>query len=189
MIKTYIELFFAFLKMGSFAIGGGYAMLPLIREEVVGHGWMNNAELINFMAVSESTPGSMSVNMASYVGLKTGGLIGQLIAILGVMLPSFLIMLMIAIFYDKFIRNKKISYVLEGLKPAVVAMVASAIITVGMEVFIPEAEDMVYGNMTIPVSILIFGICLFLNYKKKGPILMIAIAGVLGILAGVLLPA
>ena len=187
-MMVYLELFLVFLKMGFFAIGGGYAMLPLIRAEVLGHGWMSNAELINFLAVSESTPGSMSVNMASYVGLKTAGFFGQLAAILGVMLPSFLIMLLIAIFYDRFIRNKTISYVLEGLKPVVVGMVASAIITVGLEVFFPASEDLVYGSYSFIISLLIFALCLLLNHYKQGPITIIAIAGILGILAGVILP-
>ena len=185
-MKLYFDLFFAFLKMGLFAIGGGYAMLPLIREEVLSHGWMSNAELINFLAVSESTPGSMSVNMATYVGLKAGGFFGQVAAVLGVILPSFTIMLLIAVFYDRFIKNKTISYVLEGLKPVVVGMIASAIISVGQEVFFPEAEDILFGSYNFLLCLLIFAICLFLNYRKTGPILIIAISALLGIGAGLI---
>ena len=188
-MKIYLELFLAFLKMGFFAIGGGYAMLPLIREEVIGHGWMNNAELINFLAVSESTPGSMSVNMASYVGMKTMGFPGQIAAILGVMLPSFTIMLLIAIYYDRFIKNKTIAYILEGLKPVVVGMIASAVISVGSDVFFPEGNELVFKDRTLIVSILIFTLCLILNHFRKGPITIIVIAGICGILAGIILPA
>jgi len=186
-MKVYLDLFIAFFKMGLFAIGGGYAMLPLIREEVLNHGWMSNAELINFLAVSESTPGSMSVNMATYVGLKAEGFFGQFFAVLGVIAPSFLIMLMIAIFYDRFIRNKTISYVLNGLNPVVVGMIASAVITVGSDVFFPESEDIVFGSYTVIVSVLIFILCMFMNHKKMHPIAMILTAGILGVAAGLIL--
>ena len=187
-MKLYLDLFFAFLKMGFFAIGGGYAMLPLIRQEVIGHGWMNNSELINFLAVSESTPGSMSVNMAAYVGLKAGGITGLLSAVSGVIFPSFLIMLLVAIFYDRFIRNKAIAYVLEGLKPVVVGMIASAVISVGEEVFFPKGEDMLFGPLSSYISVFIFLICLAMNHFKKGPIAIIAVSAILGIAAGVILP-
>ena len=186
-MKVYIDLFLAFLKMGFFAIGGGYAMLPLIREEVIGHSWMNSAELINFLAVSESTPGSMSVNMATYVGLKAAGAPGLLSAVAGVMFPSFAIMLLIAINYDRFIKNKTISYCLEGLKPVVVGMIASAIISVGKDVFFPEGEDIVFGGASPYISLLIFAVCLMMNHFKKGPILIIAVSALLGIFAGVFL--
>ena len=181
-MKVYFDLFFSFLKMGLFSIGGGYAMLPLVRQEVVKHSWMQAGELLNFLAISESTPGSMSVNMAAYVGLKVAGIPGQIVAILGVITPSFVIMLLIAIFYDRFIRNRTISYVLKGLNPIVVGMVASAIITVGKDVFVPAL-----GIYTVPVSIIIFGLCLLLNHHKKGPILIIIVAAVSGIVAGLLL--
>lgn len=186
-MKVYLDLFLAFLKMGFFSIGGGYAMLPLIREEVTKHNWMNANELINFLAVSESTPGSMSVNMASYVGLKVAGFLGQFFAILGVIAPSFIIMLLIAIYFDRFIKNKTISYVLDGLNPIVVGMIGSAIITVGKDVFIPEGEDLVLGIYTIPVSIGIFLMCLILNHFKKSPITIILISAIVGILCGVLI--
>lgn len=186
-MKVYFDLFFSFLKMGLFSIGGGYAMLPLVRQEVVKHSWMQAGELLNFLAISESTPGSMSVNMAAYVGLKVAGIPGQIVAILGVITPSFVIMLLIAIFYDRFIRNRTISYVLKGLNPIVVGMVASAIITVGKDVFVPEGDDNALGIYTVPVSIIIFGLCLLLNHHKKGPILIIIVAAVSGIVAGLLL--
>ncbi|MBQ6215984.1 MAG: chromate transporter [Erysipelotrichaceae bacterium] len=187
-MKLYLDLFTAFLKMGFFAIGGGYAMLPLIRQEVLGHEWMSNAELINFLAVSESTPGSMSVNMATYIGLKTGNIPGLIAAVLGVSLPSFAIMLLIAIFYDRFIKNKAIAYVLEGLKPVVVGMIASAVISVGEEVFFPKGEDVVFGPLSSCVPFFIFLICLGMNHFKKGPIAIIGVSALLGVLAGVLLP-
>ena len=89
----YFDLFFTFLKIGLFTIGGGYAMLPMIREEVSSHGWLSQSELIDFIAVSESTPGPFAVNIATFVGTRTGGIFGGLCATLGVVLPSFVIIL------------------------------------------------------------------------------------------------
>ena len=96
-MKVLTELILSFLKMGFFSIGGGYSMLPVIEDEVVRHGWMDIEELVNFLAVSESTPGSMSVNMACFVGLKTAKLPGLFDATLGLSRPSVLVMLMIAL--------------------------------------------------------------------------------------------
>ena len=83
----YLDLFWTFFKIGAFTFGGGYAMLPLIREAVLDHGWMDDARIINFIAVSESTPGPFAINMSTYVGMETGGLLGALCATLGVVLP------------------------------------------------------------------------------------------------------
>ena len=137
-MKVLTELFLSFLKMGFFSIGGGYSMLPFIEDEVVRHGWMDIEELVNFLAVSESTPGSMSVNMACFVGLKTAKLPGLLAATLGVSLPSFGVMLLIAVFYRQFKVNKAVLSVLKGLQPTVTGLIASAIITVGISVFFPD---------------------------------------------------
>ena len=98
----FLELFFTFLKIGAFTFGGGYAMLPLIQQEVVSHQWMTLEQLVNFIAVSESTPGPLAVNLSTYVGAETGGLLGALCATFGVVLPSFVIILIVAKFYQPF---------------------------------------------------------------------------------------
>ena len=89
----YLELFLTFLKIGAFTFGGGYAMLPLIQAEVVSHGWMEQQAIIDFIAVSESTPGPFAVNMATYIGSEIGGIFGSVCATIGVVLPSFVIIL------------------------------------------------------------------------------------------------
>ena len=185
-MKVYFDLFLAFVKIGLFAIGGEHAVLPLIREEVLGHSWMSNADLISFLAVCRPIPGPMSLNMAVYAGLKAGGLFGQLFAILGVLFPSFLIMFLIAVFYDRLIRNRTVSYILQGLKPAVVAMIASAFLTLGREVFFPEGKDSAFGSYSAFICAFIFIVCLILNHFRKGPVTIIAVSGVLGIIAGIL---
>ena len=91
------ELFITFFKIGLFTFGGGYAMLPLIQEEVIAHNWIPMEDLINFIAVSESTPGPFAINMATYIGTQMGGLLGGVCATLGVVLPSFIIILIVAL--------------------------------------------------------------------------------------------
>ena len=94
--KEILELFLCFLKICAFTFGGGYAMLPLIQEEIVRHGWMTVQDLVNFIAVSESTPGPFAINISTYVGVETAGFPGGLCATLGVILPSFVIILAVA---------------------------------------------------------------------------------------------
>ena len=113
----YFDLFLAFLKIGLFTFGGGYAMLPMIQEEVTAHGWLNQSELIDFIAVSESTPGPFAVNIATFIGTRTGGVLGSLCATLGVVLPSFVIILIVARCYQKFKSSRLVIGAMNGLKP------------------------------------------------------------------------
>ena len=98
----FLELFWTFFKIGAFTFGGGYAMLPLIQEAVLSKGWAAPEALINFIAVSESTPGPFAINMATYIGAEQGGILGAFCATLGVVTPSFIIILLVAKFFDKF---------------------------------------------------------------------------------------
>ena len=132
----FIELFFTFFKIGLFTVGGGYAMLPLIRTEVLSKGWLTAEEIVNFIAVSESTPGPFAVNIATYIGSVRGGAAGAACATLGVVLPSFLIILAIARCYKKFKSSKIVAGLMSGLKPAVIGLIAAAVLTVGKTVFL-----------------------------------------------------
>ena len=98
----FLELFWTFFKIGAFTFGGGYAMLPLIQEAVLTKGWATSEALINFIAVSESTPGPFAINMATYIGSEQGGVFGAFCATLGVVMPSFIVILLVAKFFDKF---------------------------------------------------------------------------------------
>ena len=135
----FIELFFTFFKIGLFTVGGGYAMLPLIRTEVLSKGWLTAEEIVNFIAVSESTPGPFAVNIATYIGSVRGGAAGAAFATLGVVLPSFLIILAIARCYKKFKSSKIVAGLMSGLKPAVIGLIAAAVLTVGKTVFLNSA--------------------------------------------------
>ena len=184
-MMIYFALFLTFLKIGLFTFGGGYAMLPMIQEEVAAHGWLNQSELINFIAVSESTPGPFAVNIATFVGTRTGGIFGGLCATLGVILPSFVIILIVARCYQKFKSNKLVVGAMNGLKPAVVGLIAAALLSLSGTVFFPQGlSATVFGTAHFYVSLGIFAVAVVLAFKKLHPILIVLISAVIGIIAG-----
>ena len=122
----YLQLFFIFLKIGAVSFGGGYGMISLIREDCLSLAWLTESELLNFIAVAESTPGPIAVNMATFVGSSQAGVLGALCATLGMVLPSFIIILIIAKFFSKFAENRYIKTVLVSIRPFVVGMILSA---------------------------------------------------------------
>ena len=181
----YLKLFLTFLKIGAFTFGGGYAMIPLIREEVLRNNWMEMEEFINFIAVSESTPGPFAINISTYVGTETGGFFGAICATVGVILPSFFVILLVARFVLKFRSSRIVVGCMNGLRPAVVGMIATAVISVGVSVFFPGGlSNGVLFEYSIIASLLIFVGMVALEYKKVHPILIIIFSGILGIIAG-----
>ena len=183
----YLELFLTFLKIGAFTFGGGYAMLPLIQAEVIAHGWMQQEAIIDFIAVSESTPGPFAVNMATYIGSETGGIFGSVCATIGVVLPSFVIILIVAKCFEKFKQNKVVKGCMSGLKPAVVGLIGSAVITVAATVFVPSGFSFnIFTNISFYVSLVIFALSLVAAFKKVHPIIIISFSAVAGILCGYL---
>ena len=125
----YWTLFITFVRIGAFTIGGGYAMLPLIQREVVDSGWMSKEEFIDLFAVAQSLPGVFAVNISIFVGYKLKKLTGSVICALGTILPSFLIILAIALFFTQFRENEWVEKAFKGLRPAVVALIAVPVIT------------------------------------------------------------
>ena len=132
----YLELFLTFLQIGAVCFGGGYAMIPLIRDQVVLRGWLTEGELLNMIAVSESTPGPIAVNMATFVGSSQGGVLGALVATLGVVLPSFLIILIIAALIRNLLQYQGVQAFLRGIRPCVVGLILSTAVTA---LFVPMA--------------------------------------------------
>ena len=171
------KLFFIFFKIGLFTFGGGYAMLPLIQREIINNGWLTIDQLINFIAVSESTPGPFAVNISTYIGTIKGGFWGAIASTFGVVLPSFIIILFIANKYESFKESKYIKYVMFGLKSCVVGLISSTLYTMFGNVF-----D--FSNMRSFSSLIILIISLTLLYKKKHPIAIIIGSGLLGIFIG-----
>ena len=185
----YLELFLTFFMIGAFTIGGGYAMLPLMQEQVGVHwGDMIPQETItNFIAVSESTPGPFAVNMATYIGAEVGGLLGSACATLGVILPSFVIILIVAKCYDKFRNSSVVKGCMTGLKPAVVGLIAGAILSVALGVFFPAGLSIApLQTAGFYLSAVIFGVMLVLALKKVHPIIIILISAAAGIAIGYL---
>jgi len=180
----FLDLFFTFFMIGAFTFGGGYAMLPLIQEAVATKGWLDSAQLVNFVAVAESTPGPFAINIATYIGIQKAGLGGAAAATLGVVLPSFTIILIIATAFEKFKTNKVVKGIMSGLKPAVIGLIGSAALSIGETAFFPNGM----GNFDLfqfVTAAVIFAIAAFLQFGKKlHPILVIAVSAVLGIAFG-----
>ena len=192
-MTIYLKLFLTFLKIGAFTFGGGYAMLPLIQQEVIKNGWLTEEQILNFIAVSESTPGPFAINISTYIGTEKGGFFGALAATLGVTLPSFVIILIVARVFTAFRKNRFVSGAMSGLKPAVIGLIGAAVITVGKSVFFPSVssfdlsalKDTVF-SFSFLISLLIFAVSriLVMSKKKISPILVIVISAALGIGAG-----
>ena len=184
----FLELFLTFLKIGAVSFGGGYAMISPIRQEVLAHGWLTEAELMNLIAVAESTPGPIAVNMATFVGSTQGGILGSFLATLGVVLPSFLIILAIAALIRGFLKYKGVQAFLSGVRPCVVGLILSTSATLFMTTLLgftsfhgPIAADRKgLGILAILTSIAL----LWKKHrnKKPSPIVMILISAVLGII-------
>lgn len=185
----YLELFLTFLKLGAFTFGGGAAMMPFIQQEAVEKWNFTAEEIINFIAISESTPGPFAVNIATYVGSQTGGFFGSVCATLGLVLPSFVIILIIAKCYEKFKTNRIVAGAMTGLRPTSVGLIAAATISIGIEIFFPDGFSPVtlisYDFIcALIIFVGMFLLCLFV--KKMSPIYIIGISAVLGIGIGYL---
>ena len=177
-----IELFLVFLKIGAFTFGGGYAMIAMIQAEAERHGWLTQEELVDFVALSESTPGPLAVNMATFVGIRTGGVLGAIIATLGIVLPSFIIILIIAKCFEKYKKSKAVGGIMSGLKPAVIG---AAFISVARTVFFPAGFSVsVFSSVSFWVVLGLFAVTTVLAFKKVHPIKIILLSAMIGIGAG-----
>ncbi len=185
----YLELFYTFFMIGAFTFGGGYAMLPMIQSEVSAR-WGNvisEQAIVDFVAVSESTPGPFAVNMATYVGAELGGIFGAACSTLGVVLPSFIIILIVAKCYEKFRNSSIVKGCMTGLKPAVVGMIGGAVLNVAMTVFFPAGLTIgVLTGAAFYVSLAISAVMLVLALKKVHPIVIVCLSALVGIGAGYL---
>lgn len=183
----YLVLLLTFFKIGLFTFGGGYAMLPLIQEEVAKHAWISAEDMTDFIAVSESTPGPFAINMATYIGTELGGVLGALSATLGVVLPSFIVILLVARFYVKFRSSKVVSGVMTGLKPAAIGLIGAAVISIGRIVFAPNGYvGGMFAKPSLWLSAVLYVSMFFLALKKKlHPIIIILISAAVGLICGV----
>ena len=183
----YLDLFLGFLKVGCFAFGGAYGAIPLIRDVVLSYGWLTDEAFTYMIAVSESTPGPIMVNLATYVGSSQAGLVGSLLATTAVVLPSFLIILMVMAILKNVLKNKYVQAVLRGMKPCVIGIVlATGIFMIFKNVFLfTEAGDAALNWKAAVITAGLFSVMFgYKKWKKKklSPILLIVISAVLGIL-------
>ena len=183
-----LELFFTFFKIGALTFGGGYAMIPFVREQVLLHGWLTEEELLNMIAVSESTPGPIAVNMATFVGSNEAGILGSIAATLGVVLPSFIIILIVAALLKNFLKYKGVKAFLSGVRPCVISLILGTAFTLLLSVLLGIGSGNFVFNIDFKgIFILEIIIAISLVYKsKKGkkpsPILMIGISACLGMI-------
>lgn len=190
-MNIYLSLFLTFFEIGAVSFGGGYGMISLVREKMLAHGWLGEEELINMIAVSESTPGPIAVNMATFVGASQGGVLGAALATLGVVLPAFLIMLLICTLVRGLLRYGAAQAFLSGVRPAVSALILGTALTMGLKILfsLSAVSDTPSPDL---FSLCLFALLWVIAYfykKKKGkkpsPILMILFCAVCGILFGV----
>ena len=184
----YLSLFFNFLVIGAVSFGGGYGMISLVRETVLSHGWLTESEFMSFIAVSESTPGPLAVNMATFVGASQGGAAGALLATLGVVLPAFCIILLIAAALKNLMKYAGVEAFLSGVRPCVVAMILATALSMGLSTllgftslaagFTPDIRALA---VLAALSAIHFG-WQKLRHKVPSPILMILISAALGVL-------
>ncbi len=181
----YLLLFAEFFKVGLFCFGGAFGMIPLIEETVLRHGWLTESRFVELIGVCESTPGPIAVNMATYIGSTQGGFFGSVVATLGVVLPSFLIILVIASLLKNFSDNKYFKAFLKGVKPVVTALILST----GVIFLFKSLGFVSITNIRIDiVSLAIFSLLLLVYFlvkcvfkKKISSIFLIALSAVLGI--------
>lgn len=186
-----LQLFFIFFKIGLFTFGGGYAMIPLIKEEVISNGFLDEATLLKFIAISESTPGPFAVNIATFIGAEQSGFIGALFATLGVILPSFIIIIIIAALLSKFLQYKQVKYALSGIKAVVIGLILFTGIELLLKTVYPDWKNLAQFNLEIfdykslivftILSALFFGLPKIIK-KKISPILLILVSAVIGML-------
>ena len=176
----YIQLFLSFIQIGALSFGGGYAAMPLIQNQVVDiHHWLTVSEFNDLVTISQMTPGPIAVNSATFVGEKLAGVLGAMVATLGCIIPSLIIVTIIAFFYTKYRHLESLQSVLNILRPAVVAMIANAGLSILLTSFFGEQIIFTIKNLNIHM-LGIFAICIFLLLKcKMDPIAVMLLAGVL----------
>lgn len=184
----YLKLFLNFLMIGGVSFGGGYGMISIVRETVLRNHWLTESEFMNLIAVAESTPGPIAVNMATFIGSTQGGVLGSFFATLGVVLPSFFIILIIASILNNLMKYAGVNAFLTGIRPCVVAMILATALSMALSTLLgfSDIKTAIAPDLR---AIAVFAILwtVHIAYKKlknsaPSPILMIVFSAVLGIL-------
>ncbi|NMC56541.1 MAG: chromate transporter [Eubacteriaceae bacterium] len=185
------QLFITFFKIGLFTIGGGYAMIPFIQQEVVQKGWVSITDVMDFIAVSESTPGPFAVNISTFCGITAHGFLGAAAATIGVVLPSFLIILFIAKKSSNILCNKYVRYSLDAIRPAIVGLILYVVFEfMKLSLFTSGSPGFSADIKALIIFIFLAGYFIFRTYKKKkvNPITIILLSAFFGIVMYGVLP-
>lgn len=176
----YLDLFLGFLKVGCFSFGGAYGAIPLIRDVVISYGWLNDEMLTYMIAVSESTPGPIMVNLATYIGSSQAGFWGAVLATTAVILPSFLIILLLTVLLKAALKNKYIQAILQGLKPCVIGIVLAT----GIYMIVQNSlSGVTVDILSIGVTAVLTAVMIVYRHiakKKMSPILLITLSAIIG---------
>ena len=188
-MTIYLQLFLTFLKIGAISFGGGYAMIPLIQDEVISHGWLNSEQILNFIAIAESTPGPIAINMATFIGSSQGGILGAICATFGVILPSFIIILIVASVLTGLLKFAGVKAFIGGIRPVVIGLILGTAITIIMQVVFGftnvTTSTINFDYKALVIFVIIAGVSIFTKKKTKkaiSPILLIIISAVLGLI-------
>lgn len=185
-----LDLFLTFLLIGAVSFGGGYGMISLVREQVLAHGWLTESEFLDMIAVSESTPGPLAVNMATFIGSSQAGFPGALVATLGVVLPAFLIILLIAAVLKNLLRYRGVEAFLSGVRPTVVGLILGTAVVLGLATLFSLGSLRDTSGVTHDAGAFLILFCLLsLDAASRtwrgraiAPILLILLSAVLGML-------
>ena len=185
----FFELFYTFFLIGLFTFGGGYAMIPMIQEQVVGKGWVSVDALTDFIAISEVTPGPFALNISTFVGSNVAGPFGAVCSTLGVILPSLIIIIIVAMIMNKFIKNRFVQGALNGVKPIVLALILSTALLLFVKVIFFGGHS-ITGEFTFDLRsfTLLITLVMFLiiykkiNKKSLNPILLLGLSALMGII-------
>ena len=185
----YLKLFLTFLKVGAFAFGGGYAMLSLISDAVLKYGWMTEEELLNFVGIETVIPGPIAVNMATYIGYEQGGFFGALLATIGVVLPSFIIILVVAACIKNLLKYPPVKTFIASMRPALGGLIVSVAVTMALAVFFGidtvGTTNLSFDWRTLVILAVVVAVpIVWKRIKKKefSAILLVVISGIMGML-------
>ena len=185
----YLQLFIIFFKVGLFGFGGGYAILSLIYQDIQVFGTLSADDFSNLVALSQVTPGPIAINAATFVGMKTAGLLGAIVATTAVSMPSFILIMLAIAFINKFKNNRNVQYILQGIKPATVGLMASAFIFMATTALWRDSDSINWLNIdSITEHFDIVGVAIFcltyllLKVTKLGAIRLTLLGGALGVL-------
>ncbi len=183
-----LDLFLTFLRIGAVSFGGGYAMIPVISDEVLAHAWLTETEILNFIAVAESTPGPVAINMATFIGASQGGFIGAVLATLGVVLPAFIIILIVASLVSGLLKYAGVEAFLKGVRPVVVSLIISTGVLMMVNCIFAVSvigEPVVFDWRALVIFLVVTAVHFIYKWITKktiSPILLIVISALLGML-------